>query len=273
MKKQQKKLCKKLLVSFSNFFRKIKDSPSVLFPDDIKCCFCGIDIPQFDVKPYCEECEKTLPFNNGHRCQICDQPIESEATVCDFCQREKRYFKKAICPFLYEGVVKNAILGFKDSNQRYRAKAFALILTEKLRDIDIDIITYIPMTKKKEKKRTFNQAKLLADEIGKILNKPVLCCFEKIRDVKAQKNLTYKERRENLIGTYITKRVELSKSQNVLIVDDIITTCATVGYCAGLIYPKVKDIYVCGIAREYIREKNVVPEIKFQNFLQWEIKK
>lgn len=264
-KKDEKSVAKNFSVRFSRFLSASKQfTTRLFFPEDIKCVFCGADIPNFDERPYCDECAKTLPFNNGHRCAICDVPLESEATVCDFCQKEKKYFKKAFCPFIYEGAVKNTILAFKDNNQRWRAKSFARMIAKRLDGLDIDIITFVPMTEKKMKKRSFNQAQLLAEEMGKILQKPVLACFEKTRDVKAQKTLNFRQRREAMIGTYKLKRVKLSKSQNVLIVDDIITTCATIGYCAGLLYPKVNNIYVCAIARQYIRPDNSIPHFDLQ---------
>ncbi len=239
-----------------------KFAEKMLFPDNIKCIFCGVDIDNFEERPYCDECAKILPFNNGHRCEICDQPILDEANVCDLCQKEKKNFKKAFCPFLYEGSVKNLVLKYKDSNCRYLAQPLANIISKCLEGIKIDIITYIPMTEKKEKKRTFNQSKLLAEEIGKILNCPVLCCFAKIKDKVSQKNLIFKERRQNIIGTFIAKDVNLNRNQNVLIVDDVLTTCSTVSYCAGLIYPKVNNIYVCGIAREYVRPEKTLFKTK-----------
>ena len=70
----------------------------IFFPDNIKCMFCGNDIPNFDQQPFCNECQKKLEFNIGHRCRICDDPILNEAEVCDRCQKQKRYFKKAVCP-------------------------------------------------------------------------------------------------------------------------------------------------------------------------------
>ncbi len=239
-----------------NFWKRFKAFwEHLLFPDDIKCIFCGRDIFNFDEKPFCEDCEKTLPFNDGSRCIICDEPIDNEATVCDSCQKYKRFFKKAYCPFVYQGDVRKAILSFKDSNQRYKAKAFAKLIAERiLKDnVKLDKITYIPLTKKKLKERSFNQAKLLAEEIGKILNVEVFDLFEKVKDNKGQKFASFKQRQENTLNMYVLKSVKLSKKENVLIVDDIITTCATVNYCAGLISSKVKDIYVCAIARNKLR--------------------
>ena len=234
------------------FFKKVRAFfDKLLFPDDIKCVFCGRDVPDFERKPYCDDCEKTLPFNNGHRCIICDEPIDNEAIVCDSCQKQKMYFRKAFCPFVYKDAVRSAILSYKDSNHRYLARTFAKFIVEEINKSNIKLtkITYIPMTKKKEKERSFNQSKLLAEEIGKLLNIEVVSLFEKTKDGVAQKFLSAKERMESMRGLYVFNKTRLSKSDNVLIVDDIITTCATMNYCASLISKKVNLVYACAIAR------------------------
>lgn len=229
----------------------------ILFPEDIKCIFCGNDIPNFDEKPYCEICEKEIVFNDKNKCLICAEPIENEAVVCDSCQKNKRFFKKAVCPLIYNGKVRSAILSYKDSNQRYKAKVFANLIAKEIQKekLNIDVITYVPLTEKKKKKRTFDQSELLAFEIGKILNLPVLCLFKKERDSKAQKKSSFKERQENMKGMYSLLPTKLKKAYSVLIVDDIITTCATINYCSGLLEKKVKNVYVCAIARNKLKQK------------------
>lgn len=249
-KEKMKNVCKNIVKWWND----------LLFPENYKCIFCGTDIPDFENKPYCNECEKVLTFNNKNRCIICDEPIDNEATVCDSCQKHKRYFKKAFCPFVYEGIVRSAILGYKDDNQRYKAKTFAKFIVDEIVkcNVKIDAITYIPLTIKKEKRRSFNQAKLLAEEIGKILNVEVISAFNKERDDKEQKFSSYRERQEKMKGLYTLNHVSFKKDQNVLIVDDIITTCATVNYCAGLISKKVENVYVCAIARNKLNNKKGV---------------
>ncbi len=240
-------VCK--LKNFSHKCMKFFDK--LLFPDDIKCIFCGKDIPNFADKPYCEECEKHITLNNGNRCMICAEPIENEAIVCDICQKNKRNFKRAFCPFVYDGKVRSAILAYKDGNKRYLAKAFADAMAKDIEkeNVKIDIITYIPLTAKKKKLRSFDQAELLAKELGARLNIPVECLFERVKEGHAQKFSTYKERQENIKGLYKLNKVKLKKTQSVLIVDDIITTCASVNFCAGLVANKVKDVYVASVAR------------------------
>lgn len=230
---------------------------NLLFPEDLKCIFCGKDVPDFQNKPFCNNCEKNIVFNNGNRCLICDEPIANEAHICDRCQRRKFHFKKAFCPFVYEGVIRSGILSYKEDNQRFKAKTFAKYIANEIKSFDLqfDIITYIPMTPKKEKARSFNQAKLLAQEIGKIFNVEIKNLFTKTRDDTPQKFLNYAERLNHLNGMYVLNEEKLKPTDRVLIVDDILTTCSTVDYCASLINQKVKDVYVCGIARNKIKQK------------------
>lgn len=56
-----------------------------LFPDDIKCIFCGNDIANFD-PPYCDACKDKLSFNSGNRCLVCNVPIKNVAIICDHWQ-------------------------------------------------------------------------------------------------------------------------------------------------------------------------------------------
>lgn len=233
-----------------SFFKKL------LFPDDFKCVFCGKDIPDFDKKPFCENCEKNLPWNNKNRCLICDDPINNEAKVCDFCQKNIRFFKEAFCPFLYEGIVRKTILNFKNQNQRYKAKPLAKFLTERIlsENVKIDLVTFVPMTKKKQSERSFNQSELLAQELSKSLKAEFVDLFIKTKETKSQKELSYKERQENVSKAFAFKKNStLSKNETVLIVDDCLTTCATLNSCAKLIYKKVNCVYVCALARKSLK--------------------
>lgn len=239
------------------FFKKLlKKIEHLMFPDDIKCIFCGRDVPDFENQPYCEDCKKVLPLNNQNRCEICAEPIGNEAKVCDYCQKHRRSFKKAYCPFVYEGIVRKAILGYKSSNKRYLAKDFAKFIVNEIQNVKIDYITFVPMTKKKTKERTFNQSKLLANEVAKLLNLPVIDLFSRTMDSQAQKYLSAKERETAVLKLYKLNDVKLDRSKTVLIVDDIITTGATVNALASMIEKRVKAVYVCSIARnKFLKEQ------------------
>lgn len=241
----------------TKFWQKIgKMFEELLFPENYKCIFCGKDVPDFENKPFCEDCKKEVSFNNKHRCMICAEPIDNEANVCDECQKAKRYFKKAFCPFVYEGLVRKTILKYKDDNCRYLAKTFAKFIAKEVLDskISIDAITFVPLTKKKQKIRSFNQAELLAVEIGKILNVKVVDMLEKVKDEKSQKALTFRERQSNIKGLFVLRKLDFSKYHSVLLVDDIITTCATINYCSKVLSKKFSSVYVCSIARNKLKK-------------------
>lgn len=244
---------------FVMFWKKLLGQASdVLYPENIKCVFCGSDVPDFEHKPYCDECEKNLPFNNGQRCAICSEPLESEAIVCDNCQKNKMNFKKAFCPFVYSGKVRNSILSFKDSNHRYLAGAFAKFIADEIlkSGIKIDVVTFIPLSEKKKRRRGFDQSELLAKSVAERLNVACERFFVKVKDGKTQKLSTYKERLENTKEMYkIAPGKRFSKKLSVLVVDDIITTGSTMNACCGLIHKRVGCVYAASVARNELNKK------------------
>ena len=249
---------KRFKEKMNRFLKKVTNFLEMsLFPADMKCAFCDRDVPDFENNPFCDSCEKEITFNNGNRCLICGEPIDNEAVVCNFCQKHGRSFKKAICPFVYSGKVRTSVLAFKDSNKRYLAKVFAKFIYDAIKSegIEFNRLTYIPLTVKKKKKRGFNQAELLAKELGILMKVSPENMFIKTKDVKAQKFSSFQERHENMIGMYILADVKFKNSDNILIIDDIITTGATVDYCSMLCAKKVANVYIAAIARNKLKEK------------------
>lgn len=237
---------------FVNFF------DAMLFPDNIKCIFCGRDINNFEEQPYCEKCAKKLVKNDGNRCRICDEKIENEAIICDRCQKQKRSFKRAYCPFIYEGIVRQSLLSYKMNNRRYLAKSYAKFIYNYIGEDfkNFDVITFVPMTKKKEKERSFNQSKLLAEELAKISNLKICKCLIKISETKEQKKLNFNERKKNLSNCFRIVNEKEIDDMRVLLVDDIITTCATMDTCSKLIAKYAKSVSVAGVARNILKDEN-----------------
>ncbi len=212
-----------------NFFNKISIFLNkYIFPDNFKCIFCGKDVTSFFDKPYCESCEKILPFISKNSCLICSNTIKNEATICDFCQKHPPHFKRLYSPFRYEGIVKKSVLNYKYDNSRYLAKGYAIILSKLLRNLDIDFITFVPMSS--NEKRYFNHSKFLAEELSKLLKIPCVELLKKVKNTKEQKSLTFKERRENVKDVFVLNKN--IKNKRVLLVDDIATTCSTLDACA-----------------------------------------
>lgn len=241
---------------FSCFLKKISTFfEKYLFPEDIKCIFCGKDISHFYEQPYCNSCKKLLHFNNSHRCKICDEPIQNEATICDNCQRNKRSFQKIYCPLIYQGILRSSLISYKNDNKRYLAKGYAKIIYDYIGENfkHFDFITFVPITKERLKERSFNQSKQIALKLGELTNLPVIDCLEKIKETRPQKKLNYKERSENLKGSFRLIKKDEIKNKNCLLVDDIITTCATVDECSKILKQQVRNVYVTAVARNKIK--------------------
>ena len=236
-------------MKFLNFLTKIKDIISdAIFPESYSCIFCGQDL---DEKDYiCKYCYRQGIFNEGNKCIKCDSLINEGNIICDHCKSHKRHFDRLFCPFKYEGVVRKAILKFKSDGAKYLAEPFAHFIYEKLviEEVDFDVIIPVPSEKRKIKERGYNPAKVLADEIGKLSKKPVLDILYKTKKTKNQKMLDYNDRQTNLKDSIVISDRKLIKNKSVLIVDDIITTCATIETCSQVL-KNAKNIYGCAIAR------------------------
>ncbi len=235
------------LINLKNTFIK------ALFPEDIKCILCNKDIPRQQY-PFCESCQNDEIFNNGNRCKICDTSIIKGNIICDHCKEQKRFFEKCYCPLNYTKNVRKAILKFKSDNAKYLAKPFAEIIYKKLKNenVDFDLIVPVPSHYKTIKKRGYNPAKLLADNLSKLTEKPVVDILYKNILTKNQKLLNYTERQRNLQNSIILTDKNIIKNKNILLVDDVVTTCATVNICSQLLLSSAKNVFVCAIARNQI---------------------
>ena len=228
---------------------------NLLFPEKLKCIFCGKDIPNFEEKQYCEQCEKDLPFNNGNKCKICDMEIIGEGDVCEFCKTNHKNFGKSCAVFKYEDKVRNLILKLKDSNAKYLAYPMAKLMTSALPESmkDFNLIIPVPSSEKSMKKRKYNHADLLAKEISKLTNVEVKSdILVKHKETSPQKTLTFKERQKNLTNAFkLTRRKDL-KDKIILLIDDVMTTSATANICSKLLKKHCKKVYVLVFARNTI---------------------
>lgn len=108
-------------------------------------------------------------------------------------------------------------------------------------------VTYAPMFKKKEKVRGFNQAAVLAKEIGKIAKKEVLPLLQKIKDTHPQMELDKEQRLQNVKDSFA---VSVQPPKRVVLVDDIWTTGATMKECAKELKKNgVKEVWGFTLAR------------------------
>ena len=133
------------------------------------------------------------------------------------------------------------------------APKYAQLLADCVRSnsLEFDMITWAPLGRKRLKKRGYDQAKLLAIELGKQLQKPCRQLLVKIADNPPQSGTGSAEKRKaNVAGVYRAADPLLVAGLRVLLVDDIVTTGATFGEAAGVLKAAgAKTVLAASLAR------------------------
>ncbi len=216
----------------------------LFFP--LYCASCNANIYK-KCFPVCSNCRESISYISGP--EVFDDIA---------CHEIKGYFSIG----LYDGVLKQLIAGFKYHKKTYLAPFFASELTELFKrrisfDLNplsnFDAIVPVPLHESKLMSRGFNQSELLAIEIGKITGLEVCAgAVNRKKETREQNKLHYKERFLNVEDAFEInyKNIYQIKSKNVIIVDDIITTAATVRSLARLLKRHgALDIFVLSAAR------------------------
>jgi ComF family protein len=121
---------------------------------------------------------------------------------------------------------------------------------EHFSQIDIDIITFVPLHWHKLFFREFDQAFLIAESISKILNIPIHPLLFKERSTDSQHLLSKKEREQNLQNTFNIIPGSNIDKKTILLVDDVFTTGNTINECAKILKRKgAKEVYGFTLAR------------------------
>lgn len=244
---------KNVLKKLNHYIRKL------IYPNGIKCVFCGDELNQNEYNSTCENCLKILPFVD-RCCEKCGNPInEEDIGVCFRCKTTNYNFVQARSVFKYKDEVLSTIHKFKYHNGKYLYKPLTKFMLDYFATNNwfVDCVTFVPMFKKKEKIRGCNQAKLLAEEFCKHANLKLYDFCEKIVDNTSQTELDFKSRRENVKDTF-KFRIELKseiKDKVVLVIDDIFTTGATTNkVCKVLLEKGAKECFVFTLAHTMLEE-------------------
>jgi ComF family protein len=114
-----------------------------------------------------------------------------------------------------------------------------------------DAVTFIPMSPRRERERSYNQARLLAAGLARTLELPLEPdAIARQRDTGTQTRLTMKQRRVNVRGAFKVTRPERVRHRRFLLVDDVITTGATVDACASALKDGgAASVHVVSVAR------------------------
>lgn len=202
--------------------------------------------------PICGMCGE---INENYICNNCYENIK-KIKKCVINEYNNRNFSKHLYIFRYEGIIRNKIIEYKFEDKGYLYKMFAKIILSDKKTCNFikkyDVIISVPISKKRKKKRGYNQSELVANELAQKLNQDIWTdIIIKKKDNKPQSELNKLERIKNVEDIYeINKPIEV-KNKKVLLLDDIYTTGSTVNEIARkLKQNQTQEIGVITLAKD-----------------------
>ncbi len=184
-----------------------------------KCPFCGRVLENWETDGLCDRCARELPRTS---------PEESrEVEGCDGC----------LSPVWYQDRVILAIHRYKFGGAKGYAGVFGGLMAECLAERwhePVDFITWAPLSAERLKERGYDQAALLARRVAELSGIPVLLALEKTRQTETQSHIEDEEQRKaNVAGVYRARPDVDVKGKRIVLVDDIVTSGATLAECAA----------------------------------------
>lgn len=219
-----------------------------LFPNRCRYCTCVIKHNE----EICQKCEDNLHEITGEICFKCGCNKEDCA-----CKNHKSYYEAISAPLYYEGTASNSIklLKFRKKTEvaDILAEQMAKCYINNLSEYSVDLVTFVPMHKKKQKERGFNQAEILTRKMCDILELPCENLLSKTYETGDQHFLDENLRKGNLLGVFsVNPEIDIL-DKRILLCDDIKTTGATLDECAKtLLIAGASDVIclTCAIAKK-----------------------
>lgn len=200
-----------------------------------KCVFCESVLKDTDI---CRECEEKLPY-----------------TVGDSAMQKFPFIDKCVSPLYYKDKVRASVHRYKFGGCSAYSRRYAALMSDCVENnLDcrsIDVISWIPLSKKRLHQRGYDQARLLAEEIAAKTGLPCRQLLQKVKNNSAQ-SLTRdaKQRRENVAGVYALDDGADVSGLRILLVDDVVTTGATMSEAARILRKAgAKSVFGVTLAR------------------------
>lgn len=211
----------------------------LLFPP--RCVHCeriGVSL--------CSDCAGDIVRFATPRCPRCDGP----RTWRHHCDVPRTLTKlRTIGP--HTGVLRSAVHALKYKGRHDVARPVALLLARRWSDVDLDVagLVPVPLGRRRRRERGYNQAAVLARELGRILTLPVHTdVLRRVRETRPQVKLTGDERLHNVADAFAA--ASTARDCAWLLIDDVCTTGATLGACAEALHRAgATDVYATTVTR------------------------
>ena len=231
--------------------------------------------------PVCDECLARIDPIVEPRCKVCGDVLSvgfdasvNPGEICGACEVERPLFVRATSYGAYAGELREVIHLLKYQQVRSAAGVLGCMLAQAAEPLLTEFQSQsimaipVPLHASKFRERGFNQAELILQSAIKELSRgksgkeqPELQCDTTVllrrRATESQVGMTREERRENIRGAFVVAAKEQVAGREVLLVDDVMTTGATVSECARMLSAAgAKAVFVATVARS-LRESSL----------------
>lgn len=198
------------------------------------------------------------------KCILCQRLLSREETdLCHICRTDTEDFTKAnhkisfvagwTALWYYRDKVRHSLLLYKFHNHRSFGPVYGKMLAMKLSEqpfCDYDILTWVPVSRQRRWKRGYDQVELIARTIGQERSTPAVSVLHKVRNPEPQSRLSdVSQRKANVLGAFAVQDPKLVAGKRILLLDDIITTGATVSECARVLQTAgAQEVYCAAVA-------------------------
>lgn len=220
------------------------------------CIICG----NLDKNYICKNCEKRFEryrkYNEIDNKKILENKLNNmiKENYYDI-DLQRFYWDKFLYVFEYKGIIRKTLLDYKFNSKPYLSNFFAYEFLKSKKVYEFlkfcDIIVPVPMDKRKRALRGYNQTELISKILSKKSGIKEEKILQKTRQTKTQSLLKTEERKQNIENAFCIKNTELVKDRNIILLDDIFTTGATVNEISRILKEAgAKNIFVLVIAKD-----------------------
>lgn len=201
--------------------------------------------------PKCVFCDSVLQPEETFFCCACGEKLPMAED--DRLVKTGTYFDRCVAPLLYHDMVRDSFLDYKFHDKSWRGAVYAALLAPYVQKEfpDAEIIAWVPLSRRSQKDRGYDQSELVAKELSKCLDIPCEKLLQKVHDTQQQSRLENpEERRANVLGAYEVKQKAAVEGKTILLVDDVVTTGSTIEECSRvLLTAGAKAVHCAALAQ------------------------